>query len=212
MDSSIQRIRRLSPSDYRVMPWKNGCGTTTEIAVDPPGAGIDAFAWRLSVADLAASGPFSSFPGYDRIIIQTEGEPMSLVHADRGRHRLDLLSPYRFEGEWLTWGELAAPPVRDFNVMTRRDRLRADATVHRLARGGAVRLSSTAATRIVYALRGAIAIRGAAPGTALELGAEETLLLAGDPGATRGIDLEIRAAEVEAVVFVVELDPRPAGR
>ena len=29
-------IRVIDASHYRVMPWKNGFGTTTEIAIDPP--------------------------------------------------------------------------------------------------------------------------------------------------------------------------------
>jgi len=35
-------LRRLRPGDFRVMTWKNGLGTTTELAVDPPGASLDA--------------------------------------------------------------------------------------------------------------------------------------------------------------------------
>ncbi|MEC4600651.1 HutD family protein, partial [Burkholderia vietnamiensis] len=42
-------------------PWKNGGGVTREIAAYPPGAALDAFAWRVSVADVGAGGPFSRF-------------------------------------------------------------------------------------------------------------------------------------------------------
>ena len=34
----------------KVTPWKNGGGVTTELATDPPGAALDAFNWRLSLA------------------------------------------------------------------------------------------------------------------------------------------------------------------
>ena len=47
-------------------PWKNGGGATRELACWPPGAGIDAFDWRVSVASVAASGPFLAYPGVDR--------------------------------------------------------------------------------------------------------------------------------------------------
>lgn len=190
------------------MPWKNGLGTTTEIAVDPPGAGLDAFAWRVSVAELTTSGPFSSFPGYERIIIQTEGEPMELVHEGRGRHRLAWLSPYRFEGEWSTRGELAAPPVRDFNVMARRDWLRSSASVHHLGGGDAVGLASAATAQIVYAFRGALAIRAGDADAALELGAEETVIVTGDAVGARGDGLEIAAIAGDAIAFVVDLARR----
>src|SRR5580693_1543340 len=127
-------LRHLRPLDYRIMPWKNGLGTTTEIAVHPEGAGLDAFTWRLSVADLLASGPFSTFAGYDRTIVQLEGAPMTLSHDGLGEHRLRLLAPYRFDGEAGTFGTLDPPPARDFNVMVRRDRARADVSAHDLAK------------------------------------------------------------------------------
>ena len=55
-------VRLLTPNDYRSMPWKNGAGRTTEIAVHPAGAALDAFAWRVSIADIERDGPFSRFP------------------------------------------------------------------------------------------------------------------------------------------------------
>ncbi|WP_431460998.1 HutD family protein, partial [Klebsiella pneumoniae] len=33
-------MRILRAADYRSMPWKNGGGVTTEIAVSPAGAGL----------------------------------------------------------------------------------------------------------------------------------------------------------------------------
>lgn len=38
----------------------------------PPGAGMDSFAWRVSVATIARPGPFSAFPGVDRQIMLLE--------------------------------------------------------------------------------------------------------------------------------------------
>ncbi|MDC3955264.1 HutD/Ves family protein [Polyangium jinanense] len=194
------QIRHLRPSDYRVMPWKNGLGTTTEIAVDPPGAGLDDFAWRLSIADLAASGPFSTFPGIERIILQTEGEPMELVHEGRGGRRLALLSPYRFDGAWPTHGELGGTPARDFNIMARRSRFRPSAAVHSLARGSRVRLCLAAETQIVHAFRGTVAIRVDGSDTAADLLGAETLIVEGQ------VEIEVAADVEEAVVFVVALD------
>ena len=56
-------------------PWKNGGGSTTEIAIAPPGAGLDDFDWRISLATISEDGPFSVFPGIDRTLIlhTTEG-------------------------------------------------------------------------------------------------------------------------------------------
>lgn len=177
------------------MPWKNGLGTTTEIAVEPPGADLDGFTWRISLAELTASGPFSRFPGVDRIILQTEGEPMELVDEGRSRHRLARLTPHRFDGETSIHGELVTP-ARDFNVMTRRGRVRAGVGVYELARGSTVRVVAVGATQIVHALRGALTV---VAGEAATLEAGDTLVVTGGAG------LEVAAASGSAVGFVIEL-------
>ena len=71
-------VRLLTPADFHSMPWKNGAGRTTEIAVHPPGAALDTFAWRVSIADVERDGPFSRFPGIDRTIVLLEGAGMRL--------------------------------------------------------------------------------------------------------------------------------------
>jgi hypothetical protein len=116
-------MRLLRPSDYRVMPWRNGGGSTTEIAIDPPGSGLgDGFFWRVSLADVAQDGPFSRFPGYDRHIMLIAGKGMSLNANENGRFALDApYKPVRFSGDWPVQAFLASGPVRDFNLMVRRD-------------------------------------------------------------------------------------------
>ena len=59
-------MRVLRAADYPRMPWKNGGGETAEILVEPAGAPLDSFDWRLSMARVAADGPFSLFPGVER--------------------------------------------------------------------------------------------------------------------------------------------------
>ncbi|HVK64199.1 MAG TPA: HutD family protein, partial [Polyangium sp.] len=190
------QIRHLRPSEYRVMPWKNGLGTTTEIAIEPPGAGLDDFAWRLSIAELAASGPFSTFPGIERILLQTEGAPMELVHEGRGRRRLALFAPYRFDGAWPTHGELGGTPARDFNIMARRALFRPSAAVHSLARGSSVHLCLAAETQILHVFRGRVAIRVDGSDTPIDLLGAETLIVNGPA------EIEVAADAHEAVVFV----------
>ncbi len=64
--------------DHKRMPWKNGGGETVEIAVFPPGAGVDDFDWRISMATVASDGPFSIFPGIDRTLSILDGAGLSL--------------------------------------------------------------------------------------------------------------------------------------
>lgn len=112
-------------------PWRNGGGATCEIACWPPGAGMDDFDWRLSVARIAADGPFSLFPGVDRSILLLEGDGVRLRSRTGGLdHRLDRpWVPFGFSGDLALECALLGGPSRDFNVMVRRGRMRAQLRV-----------------------------------------------------------------------------------
>lgn len=116
--------------DLRTLPpqrWKNGAGTTREIAVEPAGAGTDGFDWRLSIAEVEHDAPFSAFPGVDRCIVLLGGAGMALQPEDgTAAHALRPLQPWTFPGERAIEARLTAGPCSDFNVMTRRGRWRAD--------------------------------------------------------------------------------------
>jgi len=116
-------MRILRAADYRVMPWKNGGGTTTEIAVSPEGASLDGFDWRVSMARVEGSGPFSSFAGIDRTLSVLEGEGIVLDVAGRPAVRLTPVSaPFAFPADLPTSAALIGGPITDLNVMTRRGR------------------------------------------------------------------------------------------
>lgn len=129
-------VRRLTPADHRAMPWRNGGGTTTEIAISPEGTGLAGarFFYRVSIADVAVDGPFSRFGGYDRHIMLLAGAGMTL---DCGAHgRIDLSErfvPRAFPGDWDVRGILVAGVVRDYNVIVDRSRASSTLDVHRLA-------------------------------------------------------------------------------
>src|SRR5664279_5262628 len=91
MTDSPIAARVLSPSDYRRMPWKNGGGLTTEIVVVPPDANFDAFAWRVSMADVDESGPFSTLADIERVLVLTAGNGMRLTGDGT---TLDVTQPY----------------------------------------------------------------------------------------------------------------------
>jgi len=109
----------IRPSGYRIMPWKNGGGTTTEIYVSPEGAGK--FDWRVSIATVNEDGPFSSFNGYERHIMTLAGEGMRLKVEGRGKFDLKPFKPFSFSGDTRVLGSLLNGPVLDFNLMVRRD-------------------------------------------------------------------------------------------
>jgi environmental stress-induced protein Ves len=111
-------------------PWKNGGGSTTEIAIAPLGATLDKFDWRISLATIAGSGPFSTFPGIDRTLALVEGPGVQLDIGDEGRFVLSEDDPIvEFAGESAVMATLDGGATTDFNVMTRRQRCH-----HRLGR------------------------------------------------------------------------------
>src|SRR5690348_4167646 len=117
--------RRLGPTDYKVMPWKNGQGFTTELAVHPEGSSLDGFDWRISMADVISDGDFSLYPGYDRTLMLATGRGIELDFAaasapQRLRHPGQST---QFSGDWAARCHLLDGPVRDFNVMSARDRV-----------------------------------------------------------------------------------------
>lgn len=125
-------MRIIAPSDYVVMPWKNGQGRTTQMYILPKQNLISEFDVRISVAHVGGSGPFSLFPGIDRILVQLTGSPMTVRHpGESGRIQLRHFEPYRFPGELETEATLEGE-ASDFNVMTRRGVFLADVNVHRM--------------------------------------------------------------------------------
>lgn len=131
-------VTLLSPADHRRVPWKNGGGVTTELAVEPtsgPTSGPNSdgrFLWRVSIADVVEPGPFSAFPGYDRLIAVVEGDGMRLsVDGAPPVERRRLDPAFAFPGEATVWCEPTAGPIRDVNLML--DRASATGTLTLLA-------------------------------------------------------------------------------
>ena len=125
-------ITRFLPAAERVAsPWKKGGGITREIATWPEGAGLDAFDWRISMAEVNEAGGFSLFPEVDRTLIVLSGA-LSLSFAGGKVAFLDPTSePYAFPGDAPCHGAPLGGPVLDLNVMCRRGRFAA--TVERIA-------------------------------------------------------------------------------
>jgi environmental stress-induced protein Ves len=108
---------RILPAAERVaVPWRNGGGLTREVAAEPPGAAE--FAWRISVAEVAADGPFSGFAGYHRVIAVVAGAGMELT-VDGVAHALRPHEPFAFDGAAATTCRLTGGPVTDLNVISR---------------------------------------------------------------------------------------------
>lgn len=117
--------RTLSGEHLAVVPWKNGAGLTTEIACGEARSVDHDWAWRVSIAEVGASGPFSTFPGISRTICVIEGDGMDLRFDDGSTLALDPEQPVHFDGGANAVGSLRERPVRNFNVMVDRSVLQA---------------------------------------------------------------------------------------
>ena len=190
------RWTRLTPREARRMPWKNGGGTTLELAVEPAGATLETgFAWRLSSAEVATSGPFSTFPGIDRTLLLLSGDGFRLDFGGRGAVTLDRpLEPVRFSGEWPAEATLLGGPCVDFNLMADPARCRARLEVLRL--DGSRRLALDAAAVLVFVARGGVSI------PALDLHLGQGHLLRVDGGAS---DLDVVPGYGGAALVVVRI-------
>jgi len=170
----VTRLTLVPPSDWRHVPWRNGGGTTAEVLAEPGPGGR--FLWRLSIADVAAAGPFSDFTGYDRHILLLAGKGFVLRFAEAPARRLDRsLEPFAFDGGWRAGCELVDGPVRDLNLMVSRDRARGALRVIRLAAGERAELP-LAGTVLLHLVEGSLEAGG------LPLSPGDTLRVDGGEG------------------------------
>lgn len=169
--------RLIRHADYRRARWKNDGGWTTELAVGGDPASFD---WRVSIADVEADGTFSSFPDCDRHIALLEGAGMRIEFDDAPALRLEQRLRFaRFAGEANARGRPLGGPVRDFNVIVRRDAFRAE-VLHRPLVGPMVFLADAAVTWFVYVVTGFAELKDSA-GMRMDTG--ESLLLEPDEAA-----------------------------
>ncbi|MEU8791827.1 HutD family protein [Streptomyces sp. NPDC048643] len=169
----------LMPAAGRsAVPWKNGGGVTREIVVHPEGADMSGFAWRVSLADVGADGPFSSFAGVDRILTMVEGAGMDLTVGDERRLVDTRYVPRRFPGDLPTGCRLLGGPVVNLNVMWNR--------------GG----SAVPGVEVLFPVNGVsvgagpsvlvVALGDSARLAGLSLGRYDAALLAAEPATLRG--------------------------
>ncbi|NNM62656.1 MAG: hypothetical protein HKM03_10845 [Steroidobacteraceae bacterium] len=110
-------MRLIRRDAYTTTRWRNGGGVTHE-AVRVPAA-TDEYLWRLSIAEIAESGPFSDFSGYRRHMLLLGGRGVELRFANGERRLLrEVGDLVEFDGGLRTDCELLAGPCTDLNLMT----------------------------------------------------------------------------------------------
>lgn len=176
-------FKRLVPSDYTIQRWKNGLGSTSQLAIEPATSKfpIDPFLWRVSSARVNASGPFSKFPGYERTLILIEGSELRLSEkvgdAESGVATLRPFEKISFGGEREIVAQIPSDAdLIDYNVFWRRDSVEARSEVidrnweSVISEGYGAGLSF-----FVTVIGGRCSVESAMPGLRLELGDWESL-------------------------------------
>lgn len=186
-------IMHLSATGYRRMPWKNGAGTTTEIAVAPAGSGLDEFDWRLAIADLDRSGPFSSFPGVDRLLMLLPPGAVTL-EVDGRQRAMAPLDVVAFAGESAVSASLASGPARDLNLMLRRGRV--EATMEAVVLEAERRVPVDGSLIVLCAIDGSVGIES--DGTQVVLELLDCAIV--EPAESREITLRAAGRAVVAVI------------
>lgn len=107
-------IELIRADQYTKMLWKNGAGFTLEIARSQ---GEGDFEWRISMADVTTSGPFSLFLNKQRIISVLDGQGMVLHVDDLPAKTLNQGDIFAFHGESQVQSELVDGAIRDLNLI-----------------------------------------------------------------------------------------------
>lgn len=194
--------QKLAADALRVVPWKNGGGVTTEIATGRPRSDDQDWSWRVSIADVPATGPFSLFSGIDRIIAVIEGGGMDLRFEDGRMVALELNQPVAFNGGLAVDGILREDPIRDFNVMTDRRHFRPGLEIVKGVAEVARRIGD-GSILLIHFLDGEGSVM-AGDGSATALMQSETIIYEGEAEVSVSIAPGGRAA-------IVVLEERPGG-
>lgn len=110
-------LEEIAPS-----PWRNGGGVTRELIAWPTPQDWD---WRISVAEVNKSGPFSRFEGVERWFAVLGGAGVRLTVGGQTHEMTAQGAPLRFDGAQVCACELIAGHTEDFNLMLKGGHTRA---------------------------------------------------------------------------------------
>jgi environmental stress-induced protein Ves len=105
--------------DVLPSPWRNGAGVTRELAAWPSSQD---WIWRLSVAEVARSGPFSRFEGVQRWFAVLGGAGVRLTLGENTHELTRNSAPLCFDGASPVDCQLLEGATQDLNLMLRADK------------------------------------------------------------------------------------------
>lgn len=181
-------MRSIRYDQLTEAPWRNGGGITREVAREMRDGAV---LWRLSIADVAAEGPFSDFAGLTRVLTVIEGGPMRL-ETPEGALLAERFAPVTFDGGLPVSASLPNGPLRDLNLMFDPARMAGTVSVLHGPCDRAVAARGTSVC-VVFGLTGNFGLN------ALSFGAGDTVVLEGEAA-------RLTLGEGESVLLIA-LDP-----
>lgn len=123
----------LHHDDYSQSRWKNGLGITRTVDIAPSHASFETFEWRVSMADVGETTPFSPLPGVDRWLMPIAGSGFELT-INGTSYRPTVGEVVQFAGDDEASGGASGAGSRDLNLMVRRPHGDAGLVALRIAR------------------------------------------------------------------------------
>jgi environmental stress-induced protein Ves len=200
-------VQLIEGRSLTATPWKNGTGSTKQIAIHPPVALLERgdFLWRLSTAEVVKPGPFSIFEDFDRLLTIVKGKEL-MLEFQKIHKSLKPGMVLHFQGEEPVKSELKQGPITDLGLIYDRDQILAKMSL--LEVGGRPRsFALTAPTVLLFCIEGSLSATvypgeeeyALEEGDTLRIGAhtEERLVFL-DPGKDRARLAAIEIAQVRA--------------
>lgn len=180
-------------------PWKNGGGITREIKREPERG---TFRWRVSVAQIDSSGPFSNFQGYRRTMVLLRGAGLRLTHPDGEGVELSRVGDLvHFDGARTTDCQLKAGTCTDLNLMVADSAGEVRAWVAGIEEP--LPLAGPRCTRLVFPVRGEVCLHSAHGSTSV---LQEWDLAVLSPGVSASIQTATTNVSPPPLVFFALLD------
>ena len=141
---------RFDITKCQPMPWKNGGGVTRMLLSQDGPKGV---AWRLSLADIQTDGPFSTFPGLQRILTIVAGDGIVLRNTE---HTLEArpFTPLPFSGALELESLRIGSDTQAFNLMFDANQVQGNVSVLRPGH------SELSGTNVVFVMQGTVRISG----------------------------------------------------
>ncbi len=112
--NAIHQMHIVPLASVAPQPWRNGGGTTRELLAWPRASG---WALRISVAQVAQSGPFSAYAGVSRWFVVLSGAGVELAWPGRQQQLTTESPPVQFDGADPPQCRLLGGATEDLNLM-----------------------------------------------------------------------------------------------